>query len=335
MTVCTITADYRLGGHPRYKLAKENDSLMQVPDEVRKCVAFVCYHDGKDIKFAGTVFFINVPTQEIGRSFGYAVTAKHVIVKITQESSDGKVLIRVNRKQGPSTFIVTHTSDWRFHPNDPSIDVAAVPLIPPEDITDHLRIPSEMVVTKETINQEQIGVGDEVFLTGLFVNHYGRERNHPVVRTGNIALMPDEPVYTRDLGAIEAYLIEARSVGGLSGSPVFVHLGTSRLFGNQVKLATGRIFYLLGMMQGHWEAHLPEQQTQSQDALNNEYVNMGIAIVIPISKVMETINQEAFMQKRARVLEALRELREQGLPTADVAGERGKRALGGSLPPHR
>ncbi len=37
---------------------------------------------------------------------------------------------------------------------------------------------------------------------------------------GNIAMMPDEPVRT-SIGMMESYLIEVRSIGGLSGAPRF------------------------------------------------------------------------------------------------------------------
>jgi hypothetical protein len=57
---------------------------------------------------------------------------------------------------------------------------------------------------------------------------HGRQRNIPIVRIGNVASMPHEPVATKNRGAIEAYLVEARSVGGLSGSPVLVQLGIVR-----------------------------------------------------------------------------------------------------------
>jgi hypothetical protein len=49
---------------------------------------------------------------------------------------------------------------------------------------------------------------------GLFSEHQGAERNIPIVRVGNIAAMPEEPVLTTSWGAIDAYLIEARSIGG-------------------------------------------------------------------------------------------------------------------------
>ena len=67
---------------------------------------------------------------------------------------------------------------------------------------------------------EKIRVGSPVGLTGLFVHHHGSSRNIPIVRSGNIAAMTDEPVSTRR-GLMTAFLVEVRSIGGLSGSPVF------------------------------------------------------------------------------------------------------------------
>ena len=58
----------------------------------------------------------------------------------------------------------------------------------------------------------------------------------------NIAMIPDEPV-TTSLGDIKAYLVEARSIGGLSGSPAFVRETGAEGTGS---------FYLLGLMHGHW-----------------------------------------------------------------------------------
>jgi hypothetical protein len=47
--------------------------------------------------------------------------------------------------------------------------------------------------------------------------------------------MPEEPVET-ELGPMEAFLIEARSIGGPSGSPCFVSLGQYRLIGRELQL---------------------------------------------------------------------------------------------------
>ncbi len=51
----------------------------------------------------------------------------------------------------------------------------------------------------------------------------------PIVRHGAIAAMPGEPLYDRKTGlSFRGYLLEVRSTGGLSGSPVVAYLGYDR-----------------------------------------------------------------------------------------------------------
>lgn len=65
-------------------------------------------------------------------------------------------------------------------------------------------------------------------MTGLYRNHYGAQRNIPVVRSEIIAARREEPIETA-LGPMDAYLVEVRSIGGLSGSPAYAVSGLHRL----------------------------------------------------------------------------------------------------------
>jgi hypothetical protein len=58
-----------------------------------------------------------------------------------------------------------------------------------------------------------IGIGDEAFVVGRFINHEGKQRNTPTARTGIISQMPIEPIHIRGIDQ-ECFLIEARSFGG-------------------------------------------------------------------------------------------------------------------------
>lgn len=147
-----------------------------------------------------------------------------------------------------------------------------------------------MFLTDEVIRSKGIGTGDEVFITGLFIHLAGSARNLPIVRMGNIAMMPDEPVPTR-MGLIDAYLIEARSIGGLSGSPAFVRETVPGGIGG---------FYLLGLMHGHWDIppeerddHVPRADEDAQAK-----VNMGIAIVVPATKILQVLNHPPLVEIR-------------------------------------
>jgi len=279
---------------------------MLVPDEIRKCAAFLCYKADHDIKLAGTTFFVGTPMVGTnGIQFVYLVTARHIIDGIRRKSTDQMVYVRVNMRDKPAQLVKFPIERWLFHPQDAAVDVAITPWAPPADVVDYLTIPVSMAATDEVISREGIGIGDEVCLTGLFVNHYGQQRNLPIVRIGNIALMPEEPVQTQDLGFIDAFLVEARSIGGLSGSPVFVHLAGIRRVGKKSQLK-GSVFYWLGLMHGHWDLPVSDIDALVKDTLSNQRVNMGIAIVVPVSKILEVLNRGELTEVRKREGERMR-----------------------------
>jgi hypothetical protein len=141
---------------------------------------------------------------------------------------------------------------------------------------------------------EGVGLGDDVFVAGLFSRRMGKARNIPIVRVGNIAALPEEPIETA-MGLQEAYLIELLSIGGLSGSPVFTYLGgirreSAEAGAEDLHYRAGAI-HLLGLVHGHWNAALQDRVDVATDALDGgERVNMGIAIVVPITRVLEILS---------------------------------------------
>ena len=299
---------------------------MAIPDEVRKCVAYLgCKTADGLIHLAGTVFFlaIAIPPGTAG-GYGYAVTAKHVIDAIKENSTDGKVYVRLNLRNVGARFAESRIEDWKSHPTDDSVDVAAH-LFPFSPDFDHMVFPAAGIATPDVIRTQDIGIGDEVFITGLFVHHFGQERNIPIIRIGNIAGMPEEEIETPDFGKIDAFLIESRSIGGLSGSPVFVKISEPktgqrilRVEGRRMSVdeprATGvdRI-YLLGLVHGHWDT-LPSQIDTMAIDTRGESVNVGIAIVVPAQKILEVLNQPEFQRDRD---EATAEFRPRNSPASN------------------
>ena len=280
---------------------------MLVPDEVRKCVAFVGYKNAEGMKWAGTAFFVAMQIPYTDRSFGFAVTAKHVIDGIRRKSTDKRVYLRLNFKDADASFSSTELDEWKTHPNDPSVDVAVMKFFIPGDVTDHLYFGSQDFARKDVIKNEGIDIGEEVFFAGLFYGHTGRKKNIPIIRVGNISAMPEEPVYTPEFGDIEAYLVEARSIGGLSGSPVFVHLGLVRNVDGRVQFATRKEgpYWLLGLMHGHWDVSLLEIDSPQLDDNTSEKVNVGIGVVVPAYKILEVMNQPLFVEMRRKMAEEL------------------------------
>jgi len=269
---------------------------MDIPPEILKCVVFVGYRkNGQSEKFAGSAFFLGRASDN--SACAHVVTARHVVDSIRGKQL-GTVLLRVNSRSGTARWLETSIKDWTPHP-DKCVDVAVLRFEFTDDL-DHATCPIMRCLTDEIIRAERIGVGNEVFLTGLFHHHYGKQNNIPIVRVGNIAAMPSEKVST-GLGPADAYLIEARSIGGLSGSPVFLTLGSIRsMSGLAIAPESFPRFYLVGLMHGHFD--LPEDNLTdeliptTEDFAATRSVNMGIAIVVPIGKVLEMIVQPGVNQ---------------------------------------
>jgi len=268
------------------------------------------------VRLAGTAFCLARLIEGTTSAWHYAVTARHVIDHIRKLGID-KVLLRINHKSGGAFWAETNIADWSMSPEGPSVDVAIL-RYRLETEWEHLSIPLSMFVTDKLIETEEIGVGDEVFMTGLFSPHFGERNNIPIVRVGNISAMPGEKVNTR-VGPMHAYLIESRSIGGLSGSPVFVNLGLVR---HGKFSSTGKpIFYLLGLVYGHYDIgevaiDANELNPVADDGLRARNVNMGIAIVVPISKIMEILNLPSLRDTERPIEE---ELRKKNLPAQGVA----------------
>lgn len=295
---------------------------MRVPDEIRDCVCFVCcITPSGDLFLGGTAFFVIYPADESEPDVGflYIVTCHHVIEKVRVKSQDGKVYLRMNYV-GHGARLVEVVEEWIRHPIDTSVDCAVAAFDKPAGgpQLEHRWLPLNMAATDERIASENIGIGDHLFYTGLFVNHSGKKRNIPIVRVGNIAAMPEERVTCSTYGSIEAILVESRSIGGLSGSPVFVQLsGLTRL--GRLNLG-GPSFALLGMMRGHWEGNLTETDA-SDDAMqldaDDEEVNVGIAVVVPAQKIVETLEHPYFAEPRERALKDRERKNEAVLDAAD------------------
>ena len=269
---------------------------MIVPDDVRKCVVFLGYQLASgEMRLAGSAFFVGRNVSEDKASEVFLVTAKHVVDGIRKLGLT-ELFIRVNTKAGQSSWAKCQSTDWLFHPSDSTIDVALLRAGIPADL-DHLVLPITMCATPQTLKENAVGLGDEVFVVGLFRHHHGAQRNIPIVRVGNLAAMAEEKVVTRDFGLIDAYLVEARSIGGLSGSPVFLNLGVVRYIEGQVKHAQGGpIFYLFGLVHGHYDVQASAVDTAESDVNNSlhaDRVNTGIAIVVPVQKIKEVIDLHA------------------------------------------
>lgn len=246
------------------------------------------------MRMAGSGFFLGKETEGGLAEQVFLVTAKHVIDGIRRLGLD-EVYVRANLKNGEAAWLKCEGA-WLFHPDSSSVDLALLKAGIPEQL-DHLAIPHSLCATEKTLDAHKVGLGDEVFVVGLFRHHSGDRKNIPIVRVGNLAAMNEEKVVTQHFGPMDAYLIEARSIGGLSGSAVFLNLGVVRYVDGQVKHAqSGPVFFLIGLIHGHYDvpsSSIDGSELDTGIGLTTEKINTGMAIVVPMHKIFEALETHA------------------------------------------
>lgn len=228
---------------------------------------------------------------------------------------------RLNLKSGGTGWIAIPLSMWHRHA---TADLAVAPMAAESDEPDFMFFSLAGTGTEARLSEEEIGPGDEVFTAGLFVHRSGLERNVPIIRVGNLAAMPDEPIDLPEWGRMDAYLIEARSIGGLSGSPVFVHYGSVRVRDGKLVHAptSAGIFLLLGVMHGHFDGGLSPLDTADGPDGARERVNVGIAIVVPVERLIVLLDEPELAANKKRSLEARASGDFRAMYLEDVSGTR-------------
>ena len=155
---------------------------------------------------------------------------------------------------------------------------------------------ASMFATEDVMKKHGIGIGDDLAMVGLFVRHVGVQRNMPIVRTGILAAIPTEPLRDSTTGLdYWAYIAEIRSIGGLSGSPVFVILAPGRTHDNEMRL--DRYGFLLGIVRGHWD--YDNNEILSVVDSKKTSINMGMAVVTPVDALWALLSSPQQLARRA------------------------------------
>ena len=301
---------------------------MFLDERLRKATTFLVADVDRERKEIGTTFFVakSLDTEDEASTSNvstpasrtiYAVTARHTIL----DYKDEIIFIRVNTTDGCFEDLRTLASNWTPHPET---DVAVYDMIrfkaeinipglggqPDTKLADICTMNFTMLATSDYLNQTQVGEGHEVFILGLFTGHSGKKQALPIIRFGNIALMPREPVEVffsqTDMrnnvkNYIAAHLVECRSMRGLSGSPVLFYeppLGSNEVMGpttlGAAMMTRFQLPVILGLVHGLYE--------EEESRLVKE-INAGISIVIPSQKIRETIMQKKLAGERKQALE--------------------------------
>lgn len=284
---------------------------MRIPDNILDCTVFVCLPSSEADKpeLIATAFLLGTPLEDTdGKGISYVVTAAHIAKKIRGR----RFGLRFNSLNGTILHWFGEDAIWWFHPEKEDATDAAVILLPQLPNGAILSVlPFTMLADEDLIRERGIGIGDEVFINGLFVP-MKNEVNEPIVRIGNIAFMPKHPVPAIKIAGkmvdADVYLIECRSLTGLSGSPVFcretipvtVYRGDGPRKGEPVTGGMAGPFHLLGMMHGHWAIEPSEFDRVDFKTTTKRLGTYptGISVVVPAKEIREILDCPELLRMR-------------------------------------
>jgi hypothetical protein len=280
---------------------------VKLNDDARKLVVFFGLrttdkNGAPIISYGGTGFLISFPAESGSQPqrITYLVTARHV-----ERQLAGPFVVSLIEMSGQPQDIDIDQAIWTPHPDD---DVDVVVTRFPQSDAGLVVFATESFAT----NADYFGVGDMVHIVGLYRLMPGRTKISPVVHTGNIAMTPTDeiPVYDKlqkKVVPTRGYLIEAQTLEGLSGSPVFVrYTNVSGISSGRGRLVTYTDHvYLLGIWQSAWEG-IPDDVLGQQIGVAGR-VPVGMGITIPAQRITETLAQPALVEERRRLSRELEE----------------------------
>ncbi len=274
--------------------------MVDFTDALASTVIFLfAEHSGKPI---GTAFIIGYPIPNISnRVVPLIVTAKHVIGNQTE------VIGRFSTKSGGETTEVRYDLDYLRKEGDlwEHLDAGVDLLVfrtPHFEKVSYQPFPIQLIASKENYIEEDIKPTDRIIFPCLLVNFMGLTRNYPVIRDGSIALVPDERIPLEyEIGdkhvntKQRVILIDATSIPGASGSPVFLWPGPRLKQGTFTIGGTQPL--LLGIMHGFYPAAREITGIQVSRVLPVFEENSGIAIIFPSWRLLEILEYDDVVRR--------------------------------------
>lgn len=288
-----------LGGSPYLRTVRYG--LPRVPPRLLSCCVFL-YASRDDAEKGenskGTGFIVGVQSEDATRSFAYVVSCKHVVYN----SYGSMVRLPLTTPINGAKFDIFEFDclNWSFHPD---YDIAVIPIPVKSGVHFFSAMPTQNFLTKENKSIQKIGLGDDTFMVGQFMEH--NANGLPVARFGHIG-MDLSPVFQSAANTFtDAYCLDMNSRSGFSGSPVFVYrtpgydleeeLGE---FPNVSFLVSGRNhFSLLGMHIGQFPEKL---KIKNGSGLILDYVEAlsGMTVVVPSWSILEVLNMPELVEHR-------------------------------------
>jgi Trypsin-like peptidase domain len=269
--------------------------------------------EGED--FGGSGFLVRVPSDaHTGFFHYYAVSNRHVVEG--ERGLEPSPIIRLNNHEGGKALINKELEEWTLS-DDNDLAVCPVGL----EREKHRFRAVDQFLTRELLSSKPyIGIGDEVFIAGRFVNQAGKQKNTPSVRFGHISMLPQEPVDNPFSGKPqESFLVDAKTRSGYSGSPVFVYLDRPEFRkvydpNDTIQAASPWQCWLLGIEWGQVPEPVKVQVTiaaKGQTHIGEQHFNIGtgMAGVIPAWRLAALLDIEELKTRRKAADDALADTR--------------------------
>jgi hypothetical protein len=242
----------------------------------------------------------------------YAVTNAHVIV-------GGDTHLRLNKREGGTTVLSPSIEEWVYDDTQDDLAVFYLGLYEHTTPVGFRVLPPSQLLSQSLCTKLDVGIGDEVFMVGRFISHDRKQRNEPSVRFGHVSMMPGEPVEVHWTHPVkktlnqDSFLIDGRSMGGYSGSPVYVWTPPYELVlpmvGNQVNYrqqiwhSARQTSWLLGVCWGYILDRWPVLQKRGNiwermASLRTE-ANTAMMGVVPCWKLIALLNNDRLRSIRA------------------------------------
>lgn len=275
--------------------------MPRIPNEILDCTFFL-YQSKEDAlarkKTGGTGFFICMESEVWKKeiTYFYAVTNWHVAVR------DGCSVIRTNTIDGQTDIIEHGPEDWIFDKDGDDLAIMPINLNP--SVHAAKPIPINLIYKKEDFvngpEANSIGLGDDVFMLGRFIDIDNTPANSPTARFGNISSMPHPVKQAGPTSKLkDSYCLDMHSRPGYSGSPVFVYRtpGTNlaHTLDSGIPDLERSMLFLLGVHFGHFSEDLKITGAPNVRVTGSS----GMTGVIQSCKILELLNMNKLKKRRA------------------------------------
>jgi hypothetical protein len=248
---------------------------------------------------SGTGFLVALPhPASPDKVFQYLVTNRHVAEPGIEDGKPCKLLgsmaiVNPKDQSAPLRPMTLPVASW-VYPEDDGVDLAAMPFGIDGRQWDIENIPLSMFVDDATEQNNGIVEGDPVIFSGLFIQFAGIKRFEPIVREGRVAMIPSDKVIGTLKKPASAYLTEAHSYGGNSGSPMFVNLGGFR----NGSMIVGDQYKFLGVVAGGYHEGADFTLNVATTYKGQAEANSGVSLIVPASEVRALLLNRQFQQQR-------------------------------------